>query len=820
MKIFAKILLATLPLVLLGFIVAGGITYYLSRTALSEIAKQWLETRGMEALDVARQQSNYLKQYSLDTVTASVKQAQIEATTTMSNIIIGNEGFVFVVDGSGKIVHHPQSKLVGVDVSGRRWFTRMKGMDTGWLSYELAGTAYLASFHRFETWNWYVIASDTEAEVFGAVNQLGTYVLILGVVGSALIALVLMFLTRRVTAPLAALVAGAEDVGRGRLDTRITVETRDEIGVLANAFNGMTQQLQGLYSRLEERLTTVVSNSPIVLFSLDGQEQITLLEGKGLAALGLHFDEVIGQDVGNVFKAAPQFLHSIRRALAGETVNALAPFGDLIFEIWCAPMTDAAGRGVIGVATDVTERIKAEKRLQLQNNYLSALHETTLGMIRRLDLKELLSDLTMRAGRLLGTEHGYIYLVSDDGVLTRSVGTGVFSGSIGRQLKHEEGVAGRVRQSGEAVVVNDYAEWQDRADTAEYEVPITAIMGVPLKSGAEVIGVLGMAYDAETAQGFNEQQVELLGRFAQLASISLDNARLYSASQDAMRRMDEANAVVTKQNRMLEGLSNQLSKYLSPQVYSQIFTGEQSVEISSKRKKLTVFFSDIADFTETTESLESEELTGLLNHYLTEMTEIAMAHGATIDKYIGDAIMVFFGDPESRGVREDALVCVKMAIAMQRRMRELRLGWLDLGLEQPFQLRIGINTGYCTVGNFGSEDRMDYTLIGNEVNLAARLQSNAELGGILLAHETYALVKDEIFAKEMEPIVVKGFARPVHSYSVVGIYDDLAAEGRVISHHKPHIRTFIDLENITKEERADAVRIFEGILSRLRPDNH
>jgi len=287
-----------------------------------------------------------------------------------------------------------------------------------------------------------------------------------------------------------------------------------------------------------------------------------------------------------------------------------------------------------------------------------------------------------------------------------------------------------------------------------------------------------------------------------------------------MRRMDEANAVVTKQNRMLEGLSNQLSKYLSPQVYSQIFTGEQSVEISSKRKKLTVFFSDIADFTETTESLESEELTGLLNHYLTEMTEIAMAHGATIDKYIGDAIMVFFGDPESRGVREDALVCVKMAIAMQRRMRELRLGWLDLGLEQPFQLRIGINTGYCTVGNFGSEDRMDYTLIGNEVNLAARLQSNAELGGILLAHETYALVKDEIFAKEMEPIVVKGFARPVHSYSVVGIYDDLAAEGRVISHHKPHIRTFIDLENITKEERADAVRIFEGILSRLRPDNH
>lgn len=817
MRIFGKILLATLPLVLLGFLVAGGITYYLSRASLTEIAKQWLQTRGEEALEAARQQANYLKEYNLDTVGASVKQAQIETTTIMSNILIGDQGFVFVVDEFGKIVHHPQDELVGVDVSARSWFTRMKGTDAGWLSYKLAGTAHLASFRRFKTWNWYVIASDPEVEVYGAVNQLGIYVLVLGVVGSALIALALMFLTRRVTAPLATLVAGAEDVGRGRLDTRIAVQTHDEIGVLAGAFNDMTEQLQELYSRLEERLTTVVSNAPIVLFSLDDDGRITLLEGKGLDALGLASEEVVGRNVDDAFLAAPEFLKSIRGAIAGKTVNTVATFGDLIFEIWCTPKVDAAGCGVIGVATDVTERIKAEKRLQLQNNYLGALHDTTLGMISRLDVKELLSDLTVRAGRLLGTEHGYIYLVGDDGLLTRSVGTGVFSSSIGKQLKQEEGVAGKVLRSGEALVVNDYAGWQDRADAADYPVPITAIMGVPLKSGAEVVGVLGMACDSETAQAFNTQQVELLERFAQLASISLDNARLYTASQDAMRQMDEANSQVTKQNRMLEGLSQKLSKYLSPQVYSQIFTGEQSVEISSKRKKLTIFFSDIADFTETTESLESEELTGLLNHYLTEMTAIALSHGATIDKYIGDAIMLFFGDPESHGVREDALACVRMAIAMQRRMRELQVDWRDLGLEKPFELRIGINTGFCTVGNFGSEDRMDYTLIGNEVNLAARLQSNAELGSILLAHETYALVKDDILAKEMESVIVKGFARPVRSYSVVGVYDDLAAEGRIISHHEPRVRTFVDLENLTAEERADAVRLFKDVLSKLQP---
>src|SRR4029077_14608592 len=159
------------------------------------------------------------------------------------------------------------------------------------------------------------------------------------------------------------------------------------------------------------------------------------------------------------------------------------------------------------------------------------------------------------------------------------------------------------------------------------------------------------------------------------------------------RRADEASGLATERNRMLESLSTKLSKYLSPQVYSSIFADKQEVEISSKRKKLTIFFSDIAGFTETTDSLESEELTQLLNSYLTEMSKIALAFGATIDKYIGDAILIFFGDPETKGAREDAFACVSMAIAMQRRMRELKTEWLAQGLERPFELRIGISTG-------------------------------------------------------------------------------------------------------------------------------
>ena len=281
----------------------------------------------------------------------------------------------------------------------------------------------------------------------------------------------------------------------------------------------------------------------------------------------------------------------------------------------------------------------------------------------------------------------------------------------------------------------------------------------------------------------------------------------------ANSKLEQASDLVTEKNKALETLSTKLSKYLSPQVYSSIFSGSQEVKIASTRKKLTVFFSDIADFTSTTDDLESEELTTLLNHYLTAMSEIALAYGATIDKYVGDAVLAFFGDPETKGVNEDATACVNMAIAMQRRMRELQAEWRDRGWQKPFQLRIGINTGYCTVGNFGSEDRMDYTIIGSEVNLASRLQSHAELGGILLSHDTYSLVKDQVLAAERTAIHAKGIAKPVRNYAVIAPVDDLIAQGRAIHEEQAGLRVLVDLEKLDK---AKAVKALESILCRLK----
>jgi len=284
----------------------------------------------------------------------------------------------------------------------------------------------------------------------------------------------------------------------------------------------------------------------------------------------------------------------------------------------------------------------------------------------------------------------------------------------------------------------------------------------------------------------------------------------------ALAAAEQAAAKVAEQNRMLESLSAKLAKYLSPQIYRSIFRGETDVAVAAQRKKLTIFFSDIAGFTETTDMLESEELTNLLNHYLREMSAIALEHGATIDKFIGDAIMAFFGDPETRGPREDATACVRMAIAMQQRMRELQADWRARGQEHVFQMRIGINTGFCTVGNFGSDARVDYTIIGNEVNLAARLQGHADLGGILLAHETNALVQDSVLTEETGTITVKGFAKPVRTYRVIGLRDEAGDGGRIIRQEQDGLLLVVDRHRLTGERRSEAIRLLEETAARLK----
>jgi PAS domain S-box-containing protein len=287
--------------------------------------------------------------------------------------------------------------------------------------------------------------------------------------------------------------------------------------------------------------------------------------------------------------------------------------------------------------------------------------------------------------------------------------------------------------------------------------------------------------------------------------------------QSRARSLKKLNAEVKTKNEQLQALSNKLAKYLSRQVYKNIFEGKSDVKIESYRKKLTIFFSDIQGFTELTDRVESEVLTGALNKYLNEMSKIALDHGGTIDKYIGDAIMIFFGDPETLGEKEDAIACVKMAIDMKKKLAEMRREWDVLGITTPLHVRIGINTGFCTVGNFGSEERLDYTIVGGAVNLASRLESAADVDEILISEDTFSLIKEVIACKEKDRIKVKGIAYPIMTYSVIDLLEAIQQEQEHLTAQLKGFKLNIDFEKLNYADKLYAREMLQKAMAKLEP---
>lgn len=282
------------------------------------------------------------------------------------------------------------------------------------------------------------------------------------------------------------------------------------------------------------------------------------------------------------------------------------------------------------------------------------------------------------------------------------------------------------------------------------------------------------------------------------------------------RALVKAKSQIQHQREQSISLSHKLAKYLSPQVWQSIFTGERDVRLETQRKKLTIFFSDIKGFTELAEEMEPEALTELLNNYFNEMSQIALKYGGTIDKFVGDSIMIFFGDPTSRGVKEDTLACVAMAIEMRKHMKILRQKWQSQGIKTPLQIRIGISTGYSTVGNFGAENRMDYTIIGKEVNLASRLETLAEPGEILISYETFSLIKNKIMCRDKGEITVKGFARPIPIYQIVDFRRDIGAGQSFIEHETGGFAMYLDTDKISEQERIDIIHALERAADKLK----
>lgn len=261
-----------------------------------------------------------------------------------------------------------------------------------------------------------------------------------------------------------------------------------------------------------------------------------------------------------------------------------------------------------------------------------------------------------------------------------------------------------------------------------------------------------------------------------------------------------------------------LSRYLSPTVWKAINEGREDM-LKTERKRVTVFFSDIRGFSSMSEELESETLTDILNTYLTEMSNIVNKYGGTIDKFMGDAIMVLFGDSESEGLKRDAMRCLSMAIDMRRKMKELQTRWYNQGIKNPLSIRMGINTGYCSVGSYGTSHYMDYTVLGTHVNLASRLETAAKPGEILISHETWSLVKDSIMCRDKGNIKVKGFTHPVKVYEVVDFRKDLGKDQSYFECNAEGFSMHMDLDKIRNYDKNAVLTQLKSALVKLKDKN-
>jgi class 3 adenylate cyclase len=251
-------------------------------------------------------------------------------------------------------------------------------------------------------------------------------------------------------------------------------------------------------------------------------------------------------------------------------------------------------------------------------------------------------------------------------------------------------------------------------------------------------------------------RVELLARVKSLLRIKFLYNELTEINENLEQRVKEQVERIQKLTR--------LKQYFSPKLAEQLLSDEDIYKV--RRKNLTIFFTDIRNFTSLSEMMEPEELFTMLDKYFTKMTEVVFEQGGIIGKFIGDGIMGFFGDP---GEYNHAELTVKTALEMQSKIKILNdqesASWGGF----PISIGIGINTGYVTIGNIGPENHRDYTVIGRAVNLASRIGNEANSGQILISQKTYNIVANIIEAKEWGNITVKGFDRPILVYSVLGL---------------------------------------------------
>lgn len=424
---------------------------------------------------------------------------------------------------------------------------------------------------------------------------------------------------------------------------------------------------------------------------------------------------------------------------------------------------DEFGEVAAGINSMCRELEAQNTALEKQLVDLDALNSVSRAM-NSLNVERVLDLIVENSKRVTKAEASSLLLVDE---AAGDLRFHVLQGEAAAELREAriamgQGIAGTVAATGRPLLVADaYAD--PRFDPSYDErsgFRTRSLLTVPMRSSERVIGVIQVVNKADGAP-FSDDDRELLESFAAHAAISLENARLFEET----RRMalDLRDALESERRLSIE--KEKMGAYIPKHLVDEISRNrEQKLALGGKTITASVLFSDIKGFTALAERLDPQDIVAFLNVYMTAMTDIIEDEGGIVDKFMGDGIMAIFTE-QAEGGDSHALRATRAGVRMQAELERLRSHDPILS---GLLMRVGINTGEVVAGNIGSETRMDYTVIGDNVNVASRVEGACQPGSVLVTDSTWRLLGDRFEGERQAPIQVKNRSEPVETWLISG----------------------------------------------------
>jgi PAS domain S-box-containing protein len=496
----------------------------------------------------------------------SVDLTHFAFTEKLSRVKLARGAYLYLFNKERILISHPDStRIMKQDVPpgvNPLFDQAINGFNGTGETVTSRGLRTLSSFKHLATKDWIIAANYPLAEAYAPVYKLRIVFSILLPLLSLLSFFFIRYYLRRFTDPIAALTKHVENLAQPGLEERIfPVSGNDEIATLAHSFNNLVMEVDRKNDDLakrEQKFRLFFDSSGDAIFIVRSNGLIYEANQEASRRYGFSNSELIGMPVADLDSPehAAHIPERIERIMADGhhtfiTDHRRKNNTSLRVEVSASLIDYEGSKAILAVARDLTESTRAEALLHRQNEYLRTLHETTLGLISRLEVSSLLQTIVTRAGNLVGTEHCFVYLINDAGTaMDMLFQSGIYNSLTHHPISPRQGIAGQVWNTGEPFCVEDYSRWEGRLPDPERDI-LHAMAGVPLKAGNEVVGVLGLAFIDQTTV-FNDEQMSLLSQFGELASLALDNARLYDAAQKELAERTKAEEQLRKLSYAVE----------------------------------------------------------------------------------------------------------------------------------------------------------------------------------------------------------------------------------------------------------------------------